>query len=64
MESTPTAITEVKTTIKQDLPLAPPSVMVSIQLEDEPVAGELYDHHRVRNQKLAFRRQRIADHRQ
>ena len=33
MEATPTAITEVKTTIKQDPPLAPPAVTVTIQLE-------------------------------
>jgi len=38
MEATPTAITEVKTTIKQDPQSAPPAVTVTIQLEDEPVA--------------------------
>ena len=30
MESTPTAITEVKTNIKQDPPLSPPFVMVIV----------------------------------
>ena len=64
METTPTSITEVKTTIKQNPPLAPPAVTVTIQLEDEPVAEELYECRRIRNQKWAFRRQRVADHRQ
>ena len=56
MEATPTAIIEVKTTIKQDPPAAPPPVTVTAQLEDEPVAEDLYKRHRVLNQKRAFRR--------
>jgi len=49
MEATPTAITEVKTTIKQDPPAAPPAVTMTVQLEDEPVAEDLYERHRVLN---------------
>ena len=42
MEATPSAITEVKTTIKQDPPAAPPAMTVTVQLEEEPVAEDLY----------------------
>ena len=56
MEAIPMTITEVKTTIKQEPPLAPPAVMVTVQLEDEPVAKDLYERHSVLNQKRAFRR--------
>ena len=42
MEATPTAITEVKTIIEQDPPLALPAVVVTVQLEDKPVAEDLY----------------------
>jgi len=51
METTPTLTTEVKTTIKKDPPLAPPAMTVTVQLEDKPVAEELYKHRRIRNQK-------------
>ena len=61
MEATPTAITEAKTTIKQDPPTAPPAVTVTVQLEDEPVAEDLYECHRVLNQKRAFRCQRVTN---
>ena len=61
MEATPTAITEVKTTIKQDPLLASPAVTVTVQLEDKPVAEDLYECCHVRNQKRAFRCQRVAD---
>ena len=64
METTPPAVTEVKATIKQDPPLAPLAVTVTVQLEDEPVAGDLYERRRVRNQKRTFRHQRFADRRQ
>ena len=64
MEATPSAITEVKTTIKHDPPPAPPAVTVTIQLEDEPVVEDLYERRRVLNQKRAFRRQRAVNHRQ
>jgi len=51
METTPTLTTEVKTTIKKDLPLAPPAMTVTVQLEDKPVAEDLYKHRRIHNQK-------------
>ena len=56
MEATYPPVTKVKTTIKQDPPLAPPTVTVTVQLEDEPVAEDLYERRRIRNQKRAFRR--------
>ena len=55
MEMSPKAHTEVKTSIKQDPPLAPPTVTVTVQLEDELVVDDLYERHRVRNQKRALR---------
>ena len=64
METTHTAITEVKTTIKQDPPLAPPSVAVTVQLEDKPVAKDLYKRHRVRNQKRVFKGRHMASRHQ
>ena len=64
MEATPTAIIEVKTTIKQDPPLAPQAVTVTVQLEEEPVMEDLYERHQLLNQKRALRLQRIANHRQ
>ena len=63
-ETTPTATTDVKTTIKQDPPSAPPAVTVNVQLEDEPVAENRYERRRVRIQKRAFRRHCVADRRQ
>ena len=55
LEATPTAIIEVKTTIKQDPPVALPPVTVTAQLEDGPMAEDLYERRRVLNQKRAFR---------
>ena len=63
MESTPMAITEVKATIKQDPPLAPPAVTVTVQLESKPVAENLYERRCIRNKKWEFRRQRVANRR-
>ena len=60
MEATPSAITEVKTTIKQD----PPAMTVTVQLEEEPMAEDLYEHHRVLNPKRVFRRKCVANRRQ
>ena len=37
MKATPSEVTEVKTTIKQDPHTAPPALTVTIQLEEEPV---------------------------
>ena len=64
MVTTPLATTEVKTTIKQDPPLAPQAVTVTVQLEEEPVMEDLYERHHLLNQKRALRLQRIANHRQ
>jgi len=64
MDATPSPITEVKTTIKQDPPATPLTVMETVQLEDEPVAEDLYERHRLLNQKRAFRRQRVANRQQ
>ena len=61
METTPLAVTEVKTTIKQDPPAAPPAITVTVQLEEEPVAEELYERRRLLNQKMAFRCQCVAN---
>ena len=61
METTPSAVTEVKTTIKQDPPAAPPAVKVTVQLEEEPVAEDLYERRRLLNQKRAFWHQRVAN---
>ena len=49
MEATPSPVTEVKTTIKQDPPAAPPTVTVTVQLEEEPAAEDLYEHRRLLN---------------
>ena len=64
MEMSPKVNTEVKTSIKQDPPLAPPTVTVTVQLEYEPVAEDLYERCRVRNQKRTFRCQHVADRHQ
>ena len=37
---------------------------VTVQLEDEPVAEDLYERRRVLNQKRAFKHRRIANRRQ
>ena len=64
METTPSAVTEVKATMKKDPPAAPPAATVTVQLEEEPVAEDLYECHCLLNQKRAFSRQRVANHRQ
>ena len=64
MEATLSAITEVKMTIKQDPPTAPPAVTVTVQLDDELVAEDLYERRRLLNQKRVFRRHRVANRRQ
>ena len=64
METTPPAVTEVKASIKQDPPTAPPAVTVTVQLEEQPAAEDLYEHRRLLNQRRAFRRQRVANRQQ
>ena len=43
MEMSPMEIIEVKTSLKQDPLLAPPTVTVTVQLEDESVVEDLYE---------------------
>ena len=64
METSPMVITEVKTSIKQDPPLAPLSVTVTVQLLDELAVEDLYERHHIRNQKRAHRCQHVTNHRQ
>ena len=64
METTPPTITEPQATTKQDSPAPPPAVIVTIQLEEQPPAEDLYEHRRLLNQKRAFRRQRLANSQQ
>ena len=63
METTPT-ITEAQATIKQDPPAPPPAVTVTVQLEEQHPAEDLYERCRLLNQKRAFRRQRLANSQQ
>jgi hypothetical protein len=63
METTPT-ITEVQATTKQDPPAPPPAVTVTVQLEEQHSAEDLYERRRLLNQKRTFRHQRIANNQQ
>jgi len=53
IETTPPAVTEVKATIKQDPPAALPAITVTLQLEEKPAVEDLYERHRLLNQKRA-----------
>ena len=56
METTPPTVTEAQAATKQD-PLAPPPVViVTVQLEEQYPAEDLYEGRRLLNQKRAFRR--------
>ena len=61
METTRLTITEAQPTIKQDLPAPPPAVTVTMQLEEQHPAEDLYEHRRLLNQKRAFRRLCLAN---
>jgi len=61
METTPPTITEAQATTKQDPPAPPPVVMVTVQLEEQLPAEDLYEHRRLLNQKRAFRRLCLAN---
>ena len=64
LETTPPMVTEAQAATKQDL-LAPPlAVIVTVQLEEQHVAEDLYERSRLLNQKKEFRRQRLANHQQ
>ena len=64
METTPPTVTEVEATIKQVPPTPPPSVIVTVQLEEQLAAEDLYERRRLLNQKRAFRRQHVANRQQ
>ena len=63
METTPPTITEAEVTTKEDLPTPPPppAVTVTVQLDKQHPAEDLYERRRQLNQKRAFRRQRLAN---
>ena len=64
METTPPTITEAHATTKQDPPAPPPVVMVTVQLEEQHLAEDLYERRRLLNQKRAFRCHRLANSQQ
>jgi hypothetical protein len=64
METTPPTITEVQATTKQDMPAPPPAVTVTVQLEEQQPAEDLYERRRLLNQKRVFRRQHLANNQQ
>jgi len=64
IETTPPTITEAQATTKQDPPAPPTAVTVTVQLEERHLAKDLYERHRLLNQKRAFRRQRLANSQQ
>ena len=64
METTPPTITEPQATVKEDPPAPPPAVTVTVQLEEQHTAEDLYERRRLLNQKRAFRRQRLANSQQ
>ena len=61
METTPPTITEAQATTKEDLPAPPPAVTVTVQLDEQNPAEDLYKCRHQLNQKKAFRRQRLAN---
>ena len=62
METTPPTITEAQVTTKEDLPAPPPpAVTVTVQLDKQHPAENLYERRRLLNQKRSFRRQRLAN---
>ena len=61
METTPPTITKAQATVKEDRPTLPLAVTVTVQLEEQHPAEDLYDRRRLLIQKRAFRRQRLAN---
>ena len=49
IETTLPTITEAQATIKQDPPTPPPAVTVTMQLEEQHPAEDLYERHRLLN---------------
>ena len=64
METTPPTVTEAQVATKQDLSAPPPAVIVTVQLEEQHAAENLYERRRLLNPKRAFRRQRLANRQQ
>ena len=60
METTTPTITKAQVATKENLP-APLVVTVTVQLDDQHPAEDLYERRRQLNQKRAFRRQRLAN---
>ena len=58
METTPPTIIEAQAATKEDLPAPPPppAVTITIQLDEQHPAEDLYERRRQLNQKWAFRR--------
>ena len=63
METTPPTITEAQVTTKENLPAPPPPpvVTVTVQLDEQNPAEDLYECRRQLNQKRTFRHQRLAN---
>ena len=61
METTPPTVTKAQAATKQDPPAHPLAVTVTVQLEEQHVAEDLYERRRLLNKKRAFRRQRLAN---
>ena len=51
METTPPTVTEAQAATKQDPPIPPLAVRVTVQLEEQHAAEDLYEHRRLLNQK-------------
>ena len=64
METIPLTITEAQATTKQNPPAPPPAVTVTVQLEEQHPVEDLYERHRLLNQKRPFRHQRLANSQQ
>ena len=64
METTPPAITEPQATTKQDSPAPSPAVIVTVQLEEQHPAEDLYERRRLLNQKRALRHQCLSNRQQ
>ena len=63
METTPPTVIEAQVTTKEDLtaPPPPPAVTVTVQLDKQHPAEDLYERRRQLNQKRAFRHQHLAN---
>ena len=63
METTPRTITEAQATTNKDPPAPPlpPAVTVTVQMDEQNSAEDLYERRRQLNQKRAFGRQRLAN---